>query len=304
MSARRVSILGVPLDLGQRRRGVDMGPSAIRAAELGAKLRRLGLEVRDEGDVDVELPETRGVGDAQARYAHEIAETCREVGRVTQAALAEGWTPLALGGDHSLALGALGGVAEAMRERGERPGLIWLDAHADMNTAETSPSGNVHGMPLAYALGLGKGALAELAGPRPLVEAKRTVLLGVRNLDPGEREAIERLGVWTITMRRIDERGIRAAAAEAIGIASEETGGFHVSLDLDFVDPREAPGVGTPCRGGVTYREAHLAMEMIADSGRMLSIDLVEVNPILDTANQTAELAVELALSALGKRIL
>ncbi|MEZ5363071.1 MAG: arginase [Bryobacterales bacterium] len=304
MTGKRVSILGVPLDLGQRRRGVDMGPSAIRAAELGARLRALGAVVEDDGDMDVDLPETQGVEDERARYAAAIAKTCRETADVVSRRMADGWTPLTLGGDHSLALGTLAGASRAMRQRGERLGLIWLDAHADMNTPETSPSGNVHGMPLAYALGLGEGPLAEAAEPRPLLEARNAVLVGVRDLDAGERKAVERLGLRVITMRRIDEGGIRAAVQEAMRIASDGTGGFHVSLDLDFVDPREAPGVGTPVRGGATYREAHLAMEMIADSGGLRSMDLVEVNPILDTANQTAELAAELALSAMGKRIL
>jgi arginase len=301
---RRVSILGVPLDLGQQRRGVDMGPSAIRAAGLGARLRGLGLEVEDDGDVDVELPETHGMGDQRARYAPAIAETCREVSRNVGNRLRQGWTPLALGGDHSLAMGTIGGAARALRERGESLGLIWFDAHADMNTPETTPSGNVHGMPLAYALGLGRGVLASLVEPDPFVAVRNAVIVGVRDLDPGERELIEKAGLRVITMRQIDERGIRAAVETALGIARNGTAGFHVSLDLDFVDPREAPGVGTPCRGGATYREAHLAMEMIADTRGLVSMDLVEVNPILDTANQTAELAAELALSAMGKRIL
>jgi arginase len=303
MNQKKVSILGVPLDLGQGRRGVDMGPSAIRAAGLGARLRRLGVEVEDDGDVDVELPETRGVEDERARYAPAIARACRETARLIRDRMA-GWTPLTLGGDHSLAMGTLGGASRAMRERGERLGLIWFDAHADMNTPETSPSGNVHGMPLAYSLGLGEGLLASLLEGEPFVAVRNAVLVGVRDLDPGERALIERSGLRAITMRQIDERGIRAAVEEALAIARVGTGGFHVSLDLDFVDPREAPGVGTPVRGGATYREAHLAMEMIADSGGMVSMDIVEVNPILDTANQTAELAAELALSAMGKRIL
>ncbi len=303
MNARSVSVIGAPLDLGQRRRGVDMGPSAIRAAGLGAKLRGLGLEVRDEGDVAVKLPETQASGDERARFAAEIAETCREIASAVEGCVTRGRTPVVLGGDHSLALGSLAGASQAASRRGQRPGLIWLDAHADMNTPETTPSGNVHGMPLAYALGLGRGALAELVD-EPLVAAENAVLIGARDLDPGERQAIERTGLRVMTMRQLDERGIRASMEEALAIASAGSRPFHLSLDLDFLDPREAPGVGTPCRGGATYREAHLALEMVADSGRMLSLDLAEVNPILDTANQTAELAVELALSALGKRIL
>jgi arginase len=304
MSERRVSIVGIPLDLGQGRRGVDMGPSAIRAAGLGASLRRLGLEVEDDADVDVDLPETHGVGDESARYASAIAATCREASNLVATRLTDGWTPLALGGDHSLAMGTIGGVSRALRQRGQKVGLIWFDAHGDMNTPETTLSGNVHGMPLAYCLGFGSGPLCDYVGPEPFVSAKNTVIVGVRNLDAGERDLIAESGLRVVTMRQIDERGIRAAVETALQIATDGTAGFHVSLDLDFVDPREAPGVGTPSRGGATYREAHLAMEMIADSMGMVSMDLVEVNPILDTGNQTAELASELALSAMGKKIL
>lgn len=300
---RKTKILGVPLDLGQSRRGVDMGPSAIRAACLAERLAALSVQVEDSGDAAVVIPETRCPGEENARYLAEIAQVCQGVARSVESFLDEGWTPLTLGGDHSIAVGALLGAARSFRKRGERLGLIWFDAHSDLNTPETSPSGNVHGMPLAYALGAGSGALAEILDPCPLAAPRSTALVGVRDVDPGERRTIESLGVRVFTMRAIDESGLRATVEEAIRVASEGTAGFHVSLDMDFVDPREAPGVGTPKRGGVTYREAHLAMELVADSGAMRSMDVVEVNPILDIGNQTAELAVELVLSAFGKSI-
>lgn len=301
---KRVSILGVPLDLGQSRRGVDMGPSAIRAAGLGAGLRALGKQVEDDGDIDVDLPERRESGDSRARYASEIAATCRSIADLVARRKAAGWTPLALGGDHSLAIGTLAGVSRHLRSRGESLGLIWFDAHADLNTPETTLSGNVHGMPLAYALGWGTGELADFTPPPPFVAPRNVAVAGARDIDPAERERIRSSPLRMITMREIDEKGIRAAVDAALETALDGTAGFHVSLDMDFLDPGEAPGVGTPRRGGATYREAHLAMELIADSGGLLSMDIVEVNPILDTANQTAELATELALSALGKRIL
>ena len=300
----RVSILGAPLDLGQTRRGVDMGPSAIRAAGLGAGLRALGKQVEDDGDIDVALPERREAGNRRVRYAAEIAETCRTIARLVAERKASGWTPVVLGGDHSLAIGTLAGVSRGINSRGDALGLIWLDAHADLNTPETTLSGNVHGMPLAYALGFGKGELADFTPAPPFVAPGKVALVGARELDPSERDLIESAGLHMSTIREIDEQGIGAAVNKALKIAMAGTVGFHVSLDMDFLDPQEAPGVGTPSRGGVTYREAHLAMEMIADSGGLTSMDIVEVNPILDVANTTAELAVELALSAFGKRIL
>lgn len=299
----KIGVLGVPIDLGQNRRGVDMGPSAIRAAGLGEKLRRLGLDVRDDGDVAVGMPETRESGDSRARYLSEIAAVCDEVAGRVRTLVEDGRIPLTLGGDHSLAVGTIAGSAGVHADRGEKLGLVWLDAHADMNTPATSPSGNVHGMPLAYALGLGEGALARATRDGPLIPPRAVVLLGLRSVDAGERERLGSAGVHAVTMREIDEIGIRAAMDRAISIATAGTAGFHVSLDMDFVDPRDAPGVGTPVRGGATYREAHLAMELFADSGKMRSLDVVEVNPILDSGNQTADLAVELVLSAFGKRI-
>ena len=298
MTPRKVRILGVPLDLGQNRRGVDMGPSAIRAAGLSSGLSDLGHQVRDDGDVAVGIPENRAVGRPDARYATEIAKVCERVAQRVEGFLSDGWTPLILGGDHSLAIGTLAGSA-----RGRRIGLLWFDAHADINTPETSTSGNVHGMPLAYCFGLAQGRLGRIAGDRPPIRPDNSALVGLRDVDPQERNNLRIAGVRTLTMRDVDERGARWVMEQALEWASRETDGIHVSFDMDVVDPAEAPGVGTPRRGGLTYREAHLAMEMVADSGLLRSMDVVEVNPILDEANRTADLAVELVLSAFGKKI-
>ncbi len=294
----------MPLDLGQDRRGVDMGPSAIRVANLNARLRSLGYEVEDAGNVDVVIPETLHYGSRHAKYLKPIGETCKRVAREVTKALRAGFAPLVLGGDHSIAIGTMAGVSRYYRDRKQRVGLIWIDAHADMNTPETSPSGNIHGMPLACCVGLGPRELTRLAGYAPLVHASNVALIGVRDVDALEKPHVRCSGVRAFTMRHIDERGLRAVMEEAIAIALERTAGFHVSLDMDYVDPAEAPGVGTPIRGGGTYREAHLLMEMIADTGRMLSMEIVEVNPVLDVGNRTANLAVELAMSAFGKKIL
>ena len=298
MRSRKIRILGVPLDLGQNRRGVDMGPSAIRAAGLLHRLANLGCSVRDEGDLSVGIPENRAVGRANARYATEIAKVCERLADRVEGFLSDGWTPLILGGDHSLAVGSLTGAG-----RGRQTGLLWFDAHADINTPETSASGNIHGMPLAHFFGLANGRLARVAGDVPPIRPENAVLIGLRDVDQGERDNLRRSGVRVLTMRDIDERGLPQVMEQALLWASSGTDGIHVSIDMDVVDPVDAPGVGTPQRGGLTYREAHLAMEMIADSGLLLSMDLVEVNPILDEINRTAELAVELALSAFGQRI-
>jgi arginase len=304
MPIAKIKVIGVPLDLGQDRRGVDMGPSAIRVANLNARLRSLGYEVEDAGNIPVEIPEMRPVGDRRAKYLDEIAATCKRLARVVTGVLRRGFAPLVLGGDHSIAVGTVAGVSKHFEDRGKRIGLIWMDAHADMNTPQTSPSGNIHGMPLACCVGLGPRPLSHLLGRAPLVRPENVALVGVRDVDALEKPHVKQSGVRAFTMRHIDERGMRAVMEEAIQIASEDTAGFHVSLDLDYVDPAEAPGVGTPIRGGGTYREAHLALEMISDAGRMTSMEMVEVNPILDTGNRTANLAVELAMSAFGKRIL
>jgi arginase len=303
--ARTIRILGVPLDMGASRRGVDMGPSAMRVAGLEARLEALGHHVTDGGNIRVEVAETRASGDRNAHYLSEIAETCARTAEAVMAALEAGETPLVLGGDHSIAAGSVSGVAEFYRRRGQKIGVLWIDAHSDINTPETSPSGNVHGMPLAALLGLGPEPLSNLFGYAPKIAPENTVLIGVRDIDAAERENIRRAGMAEVyTMRDIDERGMRTVMEEALRAAGRGTAGYHVSLDLDWIDPEDAPGVGTPVRGGATYREAHLAMEIIADHGRLLSFEMVEVNPVIDEHNRTADLAVELACSAFGKKIL
>jgi len=304
MRHSQIAVIGAPLDLGAGRRGVDMGPSAIRVAHLDDRLAALGYEVHDLGNVEVEQAESRPVGRENARYLHEITATCRRLAKSVETALGKGQFPLVLGGDHSVAAGTVAGVAKHFRRSKERIGLIWIDAHADMNTPDTSPSGNVHGMPLASCIGTGPDELVKLAGFSPKVRAENVALVGIRDVDQLEKPHIKASGVRAFTMREIDERGLLHVMNEAIRIASDGTAGFHLSFDMDGVDPDEAPGVGTPVRGGITYREAHLALELVCDSRRMLSLEVVEVNPVLDVANRTAELAVELMLSAMGKRIL
>lgn len=303
-AGKRIAIIGAPLDLGAGRRGVDMGPSALRVANLNARLHKLGFEVDDLGNVQVEQPESSRPGPASARYLHQIADTCGDLARKVERAAARGKFPIVLGGDHSVAIGTVSGIAEHFRKKKKRVGLIWMDAHTDMNTPETSPSGNVHGMPLACLCGTGPRALTHLYGYAPKVSPANVVLVGIRDVDLSEKPVVKESGVSVFTMRDVDERGMRAVMQEAIEIASRGTAGIHLSLDMDGVDPREAPGVGTPVRGGFSYREAHLAMEMLADSRRLTSVEVVEVNPVLDEANRTALLGVELILSAMGKRIL
>lgn len=302
---RQIRVLGVPLDLGASRRGVDMGPSAMRVAGLEARLEALGHEVGDGGNIQVEIAETQARGSRNARYLDEIAKTCTHAAEAVAQAMEEGLTPLLLGGDHSLAAGSVSGVAEFYRRRSEQIGLLWFDAHSDINTPETSPSGNVHGMPLAALLGLGPEPLASIFGAWPKLRPENVALIGVRDIDATERENIRRAGLKHVyTMREIDERGMRAVVEEALRAVTEGTAGYHLSLDMDWIDPEDAPGVGTPVRGGATYREAHLAMEIVADHPGLASFEIVEVNPILDEHNRTAELAVELACSAFGKKIL
>jgi arginase len=302
---RKIRVLGVPLDMGASRRGVDMGPSAMRVAGLEARLEALGHHVVDGGNIRVEIAETQGYGDRKARYLKEIAETCTRTAEAVVQTLEDGLTPLVLGGDHSIAAGSISGVSEFYRRSNQKIGVLWIDAHSDINTPETSPSGNVHGMPLAALLGLGPEPLTHIFGYAPKILPEHTVLVGVRDIDAAERENIRRAGLTEVyTMRDIDERGMRAVMEEALRAAGRGTAGYHVSLDMDWIDPEDAPGVGTPVRGGATYREAHLAMEIIADHGRMLSFEMVEVNPVIDEHNRTADLAVELACSAFGKKIL
>ncbi|MCX7604935.1 MAG: arginase [Bryobacteraceae bacterium] len=299
-----ISILGVPLDLGAGRRGVDMGPSAIRVAGLNARLEALGYRVEDLGNIAVEQPESSKMGPQNARYLKPIAATCRALADRVERAARQGRFPLVLGGDHSVAVGTVNGVMAHYRRTGRRIGVIWLDAHTDMNTPETSPSGNVHGMPLACLVGTGPRELTHLRGVCPVLDPRNVVLVGIRDVDLTEKPVVRESGVTVFTMRDIDERGMRAVMTDAITIASRGAVGIHLSLDMDGIDPNEAPGVGTPVRGGISYREAHLAMEMLCDSRLLRSMEIVEVNPVLDVANRTAQLAVELALSAMGKRIL
>jgi len=301
---QKVRIIGVPMDLGQSRRGVDMGPSALRVAGLQARIKQLGHQVEDIGNIFVKQPEEQPYGEKRAKYLNEIAETCRGLAELVQKTLEEGFVPVALGGDHSIAVGVVSGVSGAYRTRQKRVGYVWLDAHGDMNTPESSPSGNVHGMPLASVMGYGAPELVELLGFKPKVEPRNVALVGVRDLDAKEKRLVKESGAHVFTMRDIDERGMREVMSEALRVASDETDGIAVSLDMDFVDPTDAPGVGTPVRGGVTYREAHLAMEMICDSKAMVSLEIVEINPVIDEHNTTALLGVELVLSSLGKKIL
>jgi arginase len=304
-----IAIIGAPLDLGAGRRGVDMGPSAVRVAGLGRRLAALGYDVNDLGNIPAAQPEAvDDAGPIHAKYLEQIAASCARLGELVAQALADGKTPLVLGGDHSIAVGTVAGVSRYFRdnggESGRKIGLLWIDAHADMNTPQSSPSGNVHGMPLACCVGVGPDSLAGMFGFAPKVDPSVVALVGIRDVDLLERGTVRDTGVRAFTMRDIDERGMRPVMDEAIGIATNGTSGFHLSLDMDFVDPEYAPGVGTPVRGGATYREAHLAMEIVCDSGRMVSMEVVEVNPVIDEVNRTADLAVELILSALGKKIL
>ncbi|MGB9070865.1 MAG: arginase [Candidatus Acidiferrales bacterium] len=302
--AEKIRIIGVPMDLGASRRGVDMGPSALRVAGLQSRLKQLGRQVEDEGNVMVPQAEEQPYGEKKARYLDEIAQTCKGLAERVRKTLEEDMFPLVLGGDHSIAVGTVAGAAAHFSKTGKHIGVIWLDAHGDMNTPDSSPSGNVHGMPLASIMGYGPPELVDLAGVKPMVEPRNVALVGIRDLDSKERRFAKESGVHVFTMRDIDERGMREVMAEAIRFAGDDTAGIAVSLDMDFVDPSDAPGVGTPVRGGVTYREAHLALEMIADSRTMVSFELVEINPVIDLHNTTALLGVELVLSGLGKKIL
>jgi arginase len=301
---RTVHILGVPLDLGGGRRGVDMGPSAVRIAGLGERLAAMGRPIVDRGDLITPIPETRVARDPTKKYIRDIARVCQRLYQQVLSSLDTGALPIVLGGDHSLAAGSVAASADFAAARGRRLGLIWVDAHGDMNTPATSASGNVHGMPLAALLGPEPAELSRIGRQAPAVRPEKTVIVGVRNLDDLEKERIRDSRVHLFTMKDIDQHGIATVMTRALAIAGRGTIGVHVSADLDVCDPSIAPGVGTPVKGGLDYREAHTVMEMVADSGRLVALDLVEVNPILDVQNQTAVLAAELALSALGKRII
>ena len=304
-AGRRVRVIGAPLDLGAGHRGVDMGPSAFRVAGIHQAIRDLGIAVEDFGDVDTQVAETRDPGNPRLKYLKEIRAMCVTLRHVVMRTMDEGMTPVILGGDHSIAMGTIAGVSKHFRKRKEKAGLVWLDAHADANTDATSPSGNIHGMPMAVCLGLGAKDLLSINDVKgPMIDGERAAIIGLRAVDIKERANVEHVGIGAFTMRHIDERGMRAVMEAAIERAMNGTAGIHVSIDLDAVDPEEAPGVGTPSPGGISYREMHLAMEMLADTERVSSVELVEVNPILDRANQTAKLGIELLCSLLGKKIL
>jgi arginase len=300
-----IRIIGVPMDLGASRRGVDMGPFAVRYAYLRDRLIALGHEVEDIGNIAVPFREDAEKGAQRgARYVGAITDVCREVAARTRQAAELGRLSLVLGGDHALSGGSVAGAAAALQAKGQSLGLIWLDAHGDLNTPASSRSGNVHGMPLAHLLGHGDKDMAAVAGVKPAVLPKNVALVGVRDLDEAEKEHAKAWGVRVFTMREVDERGVKAVMEEAIAIASDGTSGIWCSCDLDWLDPSDAPGVGTPVPGGATYREAHLAMEMLADTGKLVGMDCVEVNPVLDHRNHTAEIAVAIILSTFGMRIL
>ena len=301
---KSVAIIGVPQDYGAGRRGVDMGPSAMRVANLNASLANLGFAVEDYGNVHVDQPESIPESAKSARHLPQIAKNCLRLARMVEKAAGERHFPLVLGGDHSIAAGTVAGITKHYRKQKLNLGLVWIDAHGDFNTPESSPSGNVHGMPLSSIVGHGPRELTHLRGISPMIAPNNVALVGIRDIDRREADNIRAAGIHTYTMREVDERGIRAVMQDAVSAASQGTAGLHLSLDMDALDPEEAPGVGTPVRGGLNYREAHLAMELLHDTGKLVSMEVVEVNPVLDIANRTAALAVELVLSAMGKRIL
>jgi arginase len=303
VTPRTIHIIGVALDLGQGRRGVDMGPSALRIAGLDQRLARLGHRVVDRGDLHVPIPETRDPGDPTRKYVREIAKVCQRLHHLALASLNDGALPLVLGGDHSLGAGSVSAAADWAQQQGKPVGLIWVDAHGDINTPETTTSGNVHGMPLAALLGHEPRDLVRYARQAPSVRPEHTVLVGIRDLDAGEKRHVRDFGVHVFTMTDIDRLGMARVAEQAIVLAGSGTAGVHVSFDMDVCDPGVAPGVGTAVRGGLSYREAHLLMEIVADTGALTSLDLVEINPILDVQNATAALGTELVLSALGQKI-
>jgi arginase len=300
----KIKIIGSPMDLGAGRRGVDMGPSVVRIAGLSQKIKALGYEVEDFGNIPVKLAETIVNEHCNAKYLKEISEANEVLANKVVEILESDSLPVILGGDHSIAIGSVSGVAKFYKERSSRIGIVWIDAHLDCNTPETTISGNIHGMPLAVLLGYGAPELVNIGGFHPKVRPEDCVVIGVRDLDPGEIELARHIGLKVFTMRDIDELGMSRVMDEAIDIASRHTVGFHATFDIDFVDPTYAPGVGTPVPGGGTYRESHLAMEKIYDSGKAVSIELTEINAVLDIENRTGKLGADLVLSALGKKIM
>lgn len=301
---KALSLLGVPLSYGQSKGGVHLGPAAIRVAGLAQRISSLGYEVNDRGDLPIERSHSLPGFDEKLKYLTEIHDACERLTIQVEQFVDAGDFPITIGGDHSIAIGSLSGVVKSFRKRDQRLGLIYLDAHGDMNTPDTTPSGNIHGMPLAVLLGHGAPELLNIGGFCPKFDPRLCAHVGARDLDPGERELIRKLGIRFFTMREIDERGLAACIDDAIAIASQGSGGYAVTFDVDVLDPGDAPGSGTLVRGGLSYREAHLAMEKIAEAGGMRSLEVVEINTALDVNNRTAELGVELILSALGKRIL
>jgi arginase len=300
---RQVRLIGVPMDLGAGRRGVDMGPSAVRYAGLARQVRSLGYTFQDAGDIGVPLPEVRAPGKGP-RYLKEIRRACERLAVRVERLLDEGVIPVVVGGDHSMAIGTVAGVAGHFRKRGERVGLLWVDAHPDMNTPETSPSGNIHGMPLATLLGYGAPELVDLGGFSPKVDPDNVAVIGIREVDDGEREIVMKSGVHYFEMMKVDAHGMAAVIQEAVQIASRGTAGIHVSFDMDAVDPDYAPGVGTPVPGGLSLRESHLLMEVVADTGKLVALEIAELNPIHDNANATGQLLCDLVASALGKKVM
>lgn len=297
---QQIQVIGVPLDLGANRRGVDMGPSAIRYAGLKKRLQMVASNVRDIGDIFVPSPESRQIVNQSLKYLNEIKEVNEVLADQVAKSIEDGYRPVVLGGDHAIAIGTIAGASQKI----ERLGLIWFDAHGDFNTSETTPSGNIHGMPLAVSLGYGAPELTNIGGYVGKVRPEDVVIIGLRDVDMKEREMIKNSGITAYTMHEVDRMGIKQVMDEAIQIITKNTTGFHLSFDLDVMDPQEAPGVGTAVRGGLNYREAHLALELLAETNKLVSLDMVEVNPILDKGNETAELAVELIASALGELLL
>ncbi|HCI81062.1 MAG TPA: arginase [Ktedonobacter sp.] len=295
-----IRVIGAPMDLGADRRGVDMGASAIRYAGLHERLQQLGFTISDAGNIAIAQPESKPEGNPHLKYLEPIVSASEELANLVSQTLQNDEFPLILGGDHSIALGSISGVARVHKN----VGVIWVDAHADFNNEQTTPSGNIHGMILAALAGVGEGRLVDVGGWSPKIQKNTIVIVGARDLDRGEQELLHANNIHVFTMSDIDQNGMSAIMKQAIAVASQQDNPIHLSLDMDALDPREAPGVGTPVRGGLSYREAHLAMEMIANSHRLVSMDAVEVNPILDRENTTALLAVELIQSALGKKIL
>jgi len=294
-----IRVIGAPMDLGADRRGVDIGASAIRYADLNEHLRSQGHTVHDTGNLFVPQPESQSIGDPKVKYLEPIVQVAEELANIVSSTLQAQEFPLVLGGDHSIALGSLAGVARIHKN----VGVLWIDAHGDFNTDQTTPSGNIHGMILAALAGLGHTRLTHVGGWSPKIHTQTIVIVGARDLNEGEKELLRSNAIHVFTMSDIDQHGISEVMQQALTIAGQGNDGIHLSLDMDALDPKEAPGVGTPVRGGLTYREAQLAMELVADSGQLVAMDVVEVNPILDRENATALLAVELVLSALGKKI-